>query len=135
MQYLILRTITGLLLISGCIAGYYASPMITSLLLALTLLYVLPILVTIYIARTLTMVNSDGIIVRALFGQRALPWAEVRGLSISGRSVYAVQADGAVRLPCVRIHDLAAISIASGGRLPDIPEATPKYAPGGRRRR
>ncbi len=100
----------------------------------LTLLYIVPILVTIYIARTLTMVNGDGIIVRALFGSRAILWDSVRGLSVSGRSVYAVLADGSVRLPCVRVSDLAAVSAASGGRLPELAEATPKYAPGRRPR-
>jgi hypothetical protein len=101
----------------------------------LTLLYIVPILVAVFIARTLTMVNSDGIIVRALFGQRALPWDQIKGLSVSGRSVYAVLTDGAVRLPSVRIRDLAAIAVASGGRLPEIPEAIPKYAPSPHRRR
>jgi hypothetical protein len=100
----------------------------------LSLLYIIPVLVAFYIARTLTMVNADGIIVRALFGQRALPWSDIRGLSISGRSIYAVLADGAVRLPCVRTSDLAAVSAASGGRLPELAQATPKYAPGRRSR-
>jgi hypothetical protein len=70
--------------------------------------------------------------VRAIFGQRAISWSEVRGLSVSGRNIYAVLADGSVRLPCVRVRDLAAISEASGGRLPDIPEVELKPAPGRR---
>jgi hypothetical protein len=100
----------------------------------LTLLYLVPILVAVYIARTLTMVNNQGIIVRALFGQRIMQWDEVSGLSVSGRSVYAVLSDGSVRLPCVRISDLAAIAAVSGGRLPEIAPAVPKYAPGRRSR-
>jgi hypothetical protein len=59
----------------------------------------------------------------------------MRGLSITGRSVYAVLESGSVRLPCVRQGDLAAVARASGGRLPEIPEERPKFAPGRRRRR
>jgi hypothetical protein len=69
-----------------------------------------------------------------LLGSRRLGWDELRGLSVSGRSVYAVCVDGAVRLPCVRVADLAAVARASDGRLPAIAEATPKYAPSRRRR-
>jgi hypothetical protein len=98
------------------------------------LLLIVPIAVATYIARTATIVDADGIRVRALLGSRRLGWDELRGLSVSGRSVYAVCVDGAVRLPCVRVADLAAVARASDGRLPAIAEATPKYAPSRRRR-
>jgi PH (Pleckstrin Homology) domain-containing protein len=98
------------------------------------ILYVIPVAGAVFIARTATIVDEDGIAVRALIGRRLLPWNEVRGLSVTGRSVYAVTDDGAVRLPCVRVSDLAALSGASGGHLPQLPEATPKYAPSRRRR-
>jgi len=98
------------------------------------LVYLLPVAAAVYIARTATIVDDAGITVRALLGRRRLPWVEVRGLSVTGRSVYAVTADGAVRLPCVRIADLAAVSRASGGAVPPMREATPKYAPSRRRR-
>jgi hypothetical protein len=64
-----------------------------------------------------------------------LPWDEIRGLSVRGRSVYALTADGAWRLPCVHVANLAAMANASGGRLPELDEPTPKYAPQRRRRR
>lgn len=100
----------------------------------LTALYLIPVLVALFIARTATIVGSDGILVRALLGHRMLTWDAVRGLSVSKRSVYAVLTEGgAVRLPCVRIRDLAAISRVSGGRLPDIPEPKIIAAPGRRR--
>lgn len=100
------------------------------------LCYLLPILVIVFIRRTATIVDPDaGITVRALIGQTRLPWTEIRGLSLTGRNLYAVTTDGALRLPCVRIADLAAVSAASGGHLPELPEATPKYAPSGRPRR
>jgi len=98
------------------------------------LLILFPILVAGFIARTRTVVGGDGVSVRALLGTRHLPWREIRGLSVTESTVYLVCRDGAVRLPCVRISDLAAVSKASGGRLPEVVEATPKFAPSRRRR-
>lgn len=97
-------------------------------------LVLVPAVVAVFIARTATVVEAAGIRVRALLGSRLLRWEELRGLSVTGRSVYAVCADGAVRLPCVERHDLAAVARASGGRLPALAEVTPKSAPARRRR-
>jgi hypothetical protein len=113
-------------------AGGYASP--AALSPAIAVLILVPA-TGFFIARTATIVDARGITVRALLGSRHLPWDQVRGLSITGAAVYAVLADGAVRLPCVRVAHLAALSRASGGRLPQIAEAMPKYAPQPRRRR
>jgi hypothetical protein len=99
------------------------------------LLILIPILATVFIARTRTIVDETGVSVRALLGTRHLPWSQIRGLSVTERTVYLVCHDGSVRLPCVRIRDLAAVSKASGGRLPEVAEATPKYAPSRQRRR
>lgn len=98
------------------------------------LVLLIPILVAIFVARTGTVVSDKGLRVRALFGSRDLPWESIRGLSVSGRAIYAVIADGAVRLPCVRIAHLGPISRLSEGRLPELPDATPKPAPSRRRR-
>ena len=100
----------------------------------LTLLYLVPILAVVFIARTSSAVDARGITVRAVFGSRTLSWDEVRGLSVTGRNVYAVSDDGSVRLACVRQRDLTAIAAASGGRLPELPPAPVKYAPSGHRR-
>src|SRR5438105_13882735 len=78
-------------------------------------LLIIPVLAALFIARTATFVDTAGIRTRALFGQRRLGWDEVRGLSVWDRAVYAVIGDGAVRLPCVRIVDLAVIARVSGG--------------------
>jgi hypothetical protein len=98
-------------------------------------LMLIPVLAVAYIARTATVVDASGIRVRAVFGSRRLAWPDIRGLSVSERSVYAVCQDGALRLPCVRITDLAAVSRASGGHLPEVDEPTPKFAPSKRGRR
>lgn len=93
------------------------------------LLLLIPVLAAGYIARTRTSVDPGGLRVRALFGSRHLPWDDVLGLSVSGRSVYAVCADGSVRLPCVTANDLGALARASGDRLPPIADPVRKYAP------
>ena len=118
----------GVLFLALC-----ATPLVQHPLAALV--YIVPVAAAVYIARTATFVDPDaGIRVRALIGHRTLPWADVRGLSVTDRSVYAVTADAAVRLPCVRVSDLAAVSAVSGGHLPQMREATPKYAPSRRSR-
>jgi hypothetical protein len=93
-----------------------------------------PVLAALFVARTATIVSAAGIRVRASFGSRTVRWDEVRGLSIQPRAIYAVLADGSLRLPCVHNRDLAAISTISGSRLPEIAEPQQKYAPGRRRR-
>ena len=99
------------------------------------LLILCPVLAAVFIARTRTVVSENGVSVRAMLGTRHLPWHEIRGLSVNERTVYLVCHDGSVRLPCVRISDLAGVSKASGGRLPEVAEATPKFAPSRSRRR
>jgi hypothetical protein len=93
------------------------------------LVLVVPVLAAVFIARTATIVGEDGLRVRALLGSRDLPWDSVRGLSVVGRGIYAVQSDGSVRLPCVRIAHLGPISRLSGGRLPEVPDVMPTPAP------
>ena len=98
-------------------------------------LLTLPLLALVYIARTATFVDATGIRVRALFGSRQMPWTAIRGLSTDKRTVYAVLADGAVRLPCVHVNTLAALARASGGHLPEIADPRPKFAPSRAQRR
>jgi hypothetical protein len=100
-----------------------------------TLVLLVPVLAAIFIARWATFVDAGGITVRAAFGQRRLRWDEVRGLALNGPRVYAVLTDGSVRLPCVRVADLAEVSRASGGHLPPLADPVPKFAPQRRRRR
>ncbi len=100
----------------------------------LTLLYLLPILAGVYIGRTATRVDAEGITVRAIFGSRRLRWAEVEGLSVTGRNVYAVIDGGAIRLPCVHQRDLTLIAAVSGGHLPELAQPLVKSAPSRRRR-
>ncbi len=96
--------------------------------------YVVPIAAAVFVLRAATIVDAGGLTVRALVGQRRISWTSVRGLSVTGRNVYAVTDEGSIRLPCVRIADLAAVAAASAGHLPPLPEVPPKFAPTRRRR-
>lgn len=98
-------------------------------------LLLIPVLAAVFIARTATLVGPAGVRVRALFGSRTFRWEQIRGLSVTGRSVYLVLTDGSVRLPCVRTTDLAAISKVSDGHLPTMADPVRKYAPSRRPRR
>jgi hypothetical protein len=100
-----------------------------------TVVLIVPLIAVGFIVRTATIVDADGIRVRAVFGQRQLSWSQIRGLSVADRAVYAVLDEGALRLPCVRVSDLHALSDASGGHLPEIAASTPKYARMSRRSR
>jgi hypothetical protein len=100
-----------------------------------TLLMVIPVAAAVFIARWATIVDPSGITIRAAFGRRLIPWNEIRGLSVDGRTVYANTDDGAWRLPCVHVAELGVLSRASSGHLPEIDDPTPKYAPQRRRRR
>jgi hypothetical protein len=95
----------------------------------LTLLYLLPLLAAVFIARTSTRVDATGIRIQAVFGSKRLAWTDLRGISVTGRSVYAVATDGSLRMPCVRQNDLTAIAEASGGRLPELAQPVIKAAP------
>jgi len=99
-------------------------------------LLIIPVAAAVFIARTQTRVDRDGLRVRLALGTHGLAWADISGLHVAPRAIYAVARDGgAIRLPCVRVPDLPAIARLSGGRLPELREAPLKYAPSGRRRR
>jgi len=97
--------------------------------------FVIPVLAAVFIARTATIVDRDGLRVRLAFGSHRIAWDDVRGLSVSGRAIYATLADGSMRLPCVQLADLTDLARSSGGRLPELREPTRKYAPARRPRR
>jgi hypothetical protein len=85
------------------------------------LLYLLPLAVAFYVARTATVVDETGLTARAPFGSAHVGWGELRGLRLDpSGAVYAVStANGQVRLPCVRSTRLERLIQASAGRIPD----------------
>ena len=90
-------------------------------------IYLVPIALSVWVLRTRTTVDQDGIVVRTMFGRRAMPWDTVRSLRLDPRSrVRAVLADETeVVLPAVRTRHLPVLAAVSHGRLAD-PTATAK---------
>lgn len=88
----------------------------------LWLIYLGPVGIVAWTLRTRTVVDADGLRVRRLVGGRRVPWEVCGGLRVDRRSgVHAVLTGGEeVALPAVRVRDLPALALASGGRLPDL---------------
>jgi hypothetical protein len=87
----------------------------------LALVYLIPLAAAVYVARTATVVDDQGLHARAVFGSRTIGWHELVGLRLDrSGAVYAVDsAGGQLRLPCVRTTRLAPLIEAGAGRIPD----------------
>ncbi|MEO6502390.1 MAG: PH domain-containing protein [Jatrophihabitantaceae bacterium] len=91
----------------------------------LALVYLVPLAAALYIARTATVVDDQGLHARAMFGSRMVGWHELAGLRLDrSGAVYAVDSSGGqLKLPCVRSTRLEPLIDAGAGRIPD-PAAT-----------
>jgi hypothetical protein len=83
------------------------------------LLFLIPVAVAVWVVRSRTRVDEDGLHVRRVIRTRSLPWSEVSGLRLPEKGwVRAVPADGPeLELRGVRIRDLGRVGEASGGRI------------------
>lgn len=90
----------------------------------LGVIYLLPIGFIVWVLRTSTVADAEGLTVRTVLGRRFIPWAALKGLTITGRStVRAVLADGGeISLPSVRARHLPALALVSGGHIADPTE-------------
>jgi len=86
----------------------------------LLLLMVVPLAVGAWVVRAGVDVDERGITVRSLAGERLVPWAELAGIRVGGRSeLWLVTTTGReVRLPVLRARDLPQLAELSGGRIP-----------------
>jgi hypothetical protein len=93
----------------------------------LLLLFAIPLLVAAWVLRAGVDVDPEAVTVRALFGERRVPWTQVEGLRVRPRGAVDVVLRGgaAVRLPSVRARHLPLIAAGSGGHLPDPTAAPP----------
>lgn len=99
---------------------FTVTPVAAGPLRPLLVLYVVPIALGWWIARTRTVAEPTGLVARTMFGQTRIEWADLRGLKLDGRRVHAALAgDRLVKLPEVRPRHLGLISDISGGRIPD----------------
>ena len=91
----------------------------------LALVYLVPLVAAVYVARTATVVDDRGVHARAILGSRTVGWHELLGLRLDrSGAVYAVDSSGGqLKLPCVRSTRLDPLIAAGNGRIPD-PAAT-----------
>ncbi|WP_020661875.1 PH domain-containing protein [Amycolatopsis benzoatilytica] len=83
-------------------------------------LYVFPLALLVFVARTRTVATREGLHVRTVFGQRELPWSSLKGLAIHKARVRAVLKDDTqVSLPTVRTRHLPVLALVSEGKIKD----------------
>ncbi|MFJ7218384.1 PH domain-containing protein [Amycolatopsis sp. NPDC098790] len=84
-------------------------------------LYIFPIALAVFVVRTRTVANREGLAIRTMFGHRDLPWSALKGLAITKKSrVLAVLKDDTkVALPTVRTRHLPVLSLVSEGLVAD----------------
>ena len=86
-------------------------------------LLVIPLAVALWVLRVGVDIADDGLTVRALAGQRQVPWHEVAGLRVARRGdLWLVTTHGTeLHLPVMRARDLPRLAALSGGRI-DVPQ-------------
>ncbi|MEU0879202.1 PH domain-containing protein [Lentzea sp. NPDC005914] len=84
-------------------------------------LYVLPLGYAYWVIRNRTTVTEEELVARGLFGSTTLKWTEVKSIRLVQKGwLKAVREDDSeVTLPAVRFMHLPALSLVSGGRVPD----------------
>ncbi|WP_342669946.1 PH domain-containing protein [Amycolatopsis jejuensis] len=84
-------------------------------------LYVFPLALLVFVARTRTVATREGLQVRTVFGKRDLPWSSLKGLAITGKArVRAVLGDDTqISLPTVRTRHLPVLALVSEGKIQD----------------
>jgi len=84
-------------------------------------LYVLPLGYAYWVVRNRTTVTEEQIEARGVFGTTTLRWSEVKSIRLVRKGwLRAVKEDDSeVTLPAVRFMHLPALSLVSGGRVPD----------------
>ncbi|SDL46578.1 PH domain-containing protein [Lentzea albidocapillata subsp. violacea] len=119
MKKLVFRIPATALLAAGLIA-ICVTP-VAWLAPGLQALYVLPLGYAYWVVRNRTTVTEEEIVARGVFGTTTLKWSEVKSIRLVQKGwLRAVQDDDSeVTLPAVRFMHLPALSLVSGGRVPD----------------
>ncbi|SFE50456.1 PH domain-containing protein [Actinopolyspora alba] len=111
-------TRVGLLVI--LVVAFCISPIAASLP-PLSVLYLIPLGLIVWLVRTRTVVDESGITARTLTGRTRMDWSDIRALRLDERHwVRAVTtSDREVRLPAIRVRDVPRLAVMSRGRIQD----------------
>ncbi|MDX3656397.1 PH domain-containing protein [Streptomyces sp. ID05-26A] len=124
MKKLVFRIPATALLAAGLIA-ICVTP-VAWLAPGLQALYVFPLGYAYWVLRNRTTVTEEEIVARGVFGKTTLKWSDVKSIRLVQKGwLRAVKEDASeVTLPAVRFMHLPALSVVSGGRVPDttVPE-------------
>lgn len=84
-------------------------------------LLIIPVVLSVFVARYRTVADRDNVTARTLFGSETVEWGDIEGLRFGkGSSAYAHLKDGRdLRLPAVTFASLPLLTEASGGRVPN----------------
>ncbi|WP_196777650.1 PH domain-containing protein [Lentzea aerocolonigenes] len=84
-------------------------------------LYVIPLGYAWWVVRNRTTVTEESLVARGVFGSTTVRWDEVKSIRLVQKGwLKAVKTDDSeVTLPAVRFMHLPALSVVSGGRVPD----------------
>ncbi len=105
------------LAIAGLVAFFGAVPFAVSRWYLSPVLLV-PLAVAVWAWRSGTDADAEGVTIRALFGQRRLPWTRIVGFVPDKRRVTALLDGGtSVQLPAVTPGDLAGLLQAGGQKI------------------
>jgi hypothetical protein len=87
------------------------------------ILLLVPIAVAVWVLRAGVDITTDGLTVRAAFGQRQVRWTSVAGIRVAQRGeLWLVTTSGSeLKLPVLRARDLPRLAALSGGRI-DVPQ-------------
>lgn len=85
------------------------------------LFLLVPLGYCVWLLWTRTTVDSDAVATRTVRGSRRVPWPDITSLKLDRQSRVSVVLDdeSELRLPAVRLRDLSALAVASGGRITD----------------
>ena len=104
--------------------GFLALSLLALVLAGLTWvapLLIVPIGLSVHVARSRTVADRDALTARTLLGSETVRWDDVDGLRFGkGSTAYAHLRDGRqLRLPAVTFATLPLLTEASGGRVPN----------------
>nr|WP_231987785.1 MULTISPECIES: PH domain-containing protein [Mycobacterium] len=104
--------------------AFLAFSMLSLVLAGLTwvaALLIIPIVLSVFVARYRTVADHDQVTARTLLGSETVGWGDIDGLRFGkGSSAYAHLKDGRdLRLPAVTFATLPLLAEASEGRVPN----------------
>jgi hypothetical protein len=108
--------ILAALLLAAC-----ATPVAVTLRGAGWFIYLVPLAIIVFVMRTRTIADADGLVARTVFGRTVIPWSGLRSLRVREKSWVRAVLDGdrEVTLPAVRTSSITLLSSVSGGLVPD----------------